>query len=315
MLVKSGSMTESARGILVDGRPANRADEQRGELRLSVYTELVLRSIFGFLAMILLARLVSQKWTVVAGVAVGALAALVSVNRAFNFYHALVVFVTWGVLVFALQWASLYSETLRSFVNGTPTVLIRHGKVLEKNLRQAKMTVNDMMSLLREKEAFKLADVEFGVLEPDGQVSVMKRSDVQPLTPKDTHLPVENERAPYVVIADGNLIPQNLANAGYERAWLWDEIRRQGAKDWKDVFLAQVDSQGNVYVDLYEDENLNPPTRNPTKPLLLASLKKIQADLEGFAIETRNPDAKAMYQDMARKLQQLIEQVEPELTR
>ncbi|MCL6517588.1 DUF421 domain-containing protein [Alicyclobacillus sp.] len=282
---------------------------------MSVYTELVLRSVFGFIALIVLSRLISQKWTVVAGVAVGALAALVSLNRAFGFYEALVVFITWGVLAFALQWALLYSQNLRSFVNGTPTVLIRHGKVLEKNLRKAKMTVNDMMSLLREKEAFKLADVEFSVLEPDGQVSVMKRSDVQPLTPKVSHLPVENERAPYVVISDGNIIPQNLANAGYDRAWLWDEIRRQGATDWKDVFLAQVDSQGNLYVDLYADENLNAPTRNPTKPLLLASLKKMQADLEGFALETRNPAAKAMYQDSARQLQQLIEKVEPELTR
>ena len=65
------------------------------------------------------------------------------------------------------------------------------------------MTINEMLSLLREKDAFRLADVEFALLETDGQISVMKKSDAQPLTPKAAGISVQNEEAPIVVIEDG----------------------------------------------------------------------------------------------------------------
>ncbi|MCL6592909.1 MAG: DUF421 domain-containing protein, partial [Alicyclobacillus sp.] len=226
---------------------------------------------------------------------------------------AVLALLEWGLLSLLVRWLSLFSQQFATFVNGSPTVLVRKGQVLEQNLRQAKLTVSELMSLLREKDAFKLADVEFSVLEPDGQISVMKKSDSQPLTPQTVNLPVQTEPAPYTVIADGNVIPQNLANAGYDRSWLWEEIRRQGARDFKDVFLAQVDGKGNLYVDLYEDSRLQAPPRNPSKALLLAELKKIQADLEGFALQTNNPSAKAEYQQAAQQMKQLIQAVEPDL--
>ncbi|CAM3900204.1 DUF1657 domain-containing protein [Alicyclobacillus pomorum] len=84
---------------------------------------------------------------------------------------------------------------------------------------------------------------------------------------------------------------------------------KQGASDFRDVFIAQVDSNGNVYVDLYKDVQKEPPIKE--KPLLAASLQKIQADLEMFALQTENRQAKETYGEAATHLKSLIAQISP----
>jgi hypothetical protein len=188
-------------------------------------------------------------------------------------------------------------------------VLIEQGKVLEDNLKKARVTVNDMMAMLREKNAFKLSEVEFGVLEADGQMSVMKKSESNPVTPVVQGIPVENERAPRVVVIDGKVLNKTLEDLGYSQGWLWGELLKQGMKSINDVVLAQVDAKGNVYVDLKADTLQPSPIKS--KPLLLASLKKLEADLELFSMQTENPMAKRDYEACAHSLQALIKQAEP----
>jgi uncharacterized membrane protein YcaP (DUF421 family) len=278
---------------------------------MNPYVEIIFRSILSVIALVAASRLIGQKFSVIAGVSIGALGAIFSLDRNLSVWYGLTALATWSVLLFLFAIISIKSTSFRSVVNGKPTVLIENGKVLEENLRKNRVTVNDMMALLREKNAFKLSDVELGVLESDGQMSVMKKSELEPITPVLQGITVENEQMPRVVIMDGHLVKQALDDLGISFGWLMGEAMKQGAKDLTDVFLAQIDSKGNVYFDLYQD-NLK-RTQMKGRSLLLASLKKMQAELETYSYQTDHLESKEMYMSDAQSLQDIINEMRPYL--
>ena len=165
---------------------------------------------------------------------------------------------------------SLKNKTARDFFEGKSTVLIKDGKILEDNLKKEKYTSDELLELLRGKSAFSVAEVEFAVLEPSGELNVLLKKDSQPLTAKDIGLKVPNEKEPQTVIMDGNVLDEPLSASGHNRAWLHSELEKLGVVI-ENVFLGQVDSYGQLTIDIYNDKLQMPSPQN--KPLLLASLK------------------------------------------
>ncbi|MEW9674554.1 DUF421 domain-containing protein, partial [Ammoniphilus sp. 3BR4] len=197
-------------------------------------------------------------------------------------------------------------------VRGRETVLIKHGKVLEDNLKEVKYTGEELLSQLRRKNVFNMADVEFAVMEANGEVSVMLKSEQTPITPKHLEWKVASQAEPQTIILDGNILDEGLRNQGLNRAWLKVELDKLGISP-ENVFIGQVDSSGELYVDLFDDAIQIPkPT---TKDLLFATLKKCEADLELFALATEDEATKKMYQDLAGQLTRVITDVRVQLKR
>ena len=111
---------------------------------------------------------------------------------------------------------------------------------------------------------------------------------------------------------DGKILDEPLATIGLNREWLNTELEKIGVTV-ENVFLAQVDGYGQLYVDLYDDQLQVPAPSNLA--LLWANLKKIQADIELFALSTNHQSAKRMYQHAAQTLQHHLGELEPLLTR
>jgi uncharacterized membrane protein YcaP (DUF421 family) len=282
------------------------------------YILILIRSISAFFVLLVMARLMGKKqvshltfFDYVVGITIGSIAATLSVDQNVTILNGLMGILVWGFFPIMLGLIDLKSYKLRRLIDGAPTVMIQNGKVLEGNLQKEKMTTNELMLLLREHKAFKLADVEFAVLETNGKLSVMKKSDSQPITPKSLGIQVEAEYDPRTVIIDGNVMERTLKNLGYTKEWLKGELLKKGASHFEDVFYGQIDSKGNVYIDLYDDKIEQ--IKIKTKPLLAATLKKVQADLEMFTLQTQDPQAKETYELQSKNLQQLIETLQPYL--
>lgn len=269
---------------------------------------LVFRVFIVFVVILVASRIAGKRFDVLAGYALGAMAAIFVLISNTLLADGIVALLVWGGLILLTNFIALKSPSFQKAIIGKPTVLIEQGKVLEQNMQKSKLSMPDMMSLLREKNTFKLSDVELAVLEPDGQVSVMKKAELDPLSPMLAGIPVENESSPHIVIADGHVIRQTLLDTGFTEGWLLGEIMKQGASDYTDVFLAQVDSKGNLYVDLYQD--VLKPAEVQAKPLLMSSFKKMASDLEMYALETGNTEARQMYSDLAQKLRTLIKELQ-----
>lgn len=244
----------------------------------------------------------------VSGITIGSIAGEVIMGLEGNMSHGVLAIVIFGAFTYLHDLLGIKSKKFRDLVEGKSTVLIKDGKVLEENLKKEKYTIDELNSLLRQKNVFKTADVEFAVLEPKGDLSVLLKKELQPLTAKDLNLQVAPEKETYTVIMDGNVLNDQLASAGKNRGWLDIELVNLGVT-LDNVFLGQVDSYGKLTIDTYDDQ-FNVPSPQPRR-LLLAMMNKCQADLELFALGTDSSEIKEMYNKNAQKLQKAIHGIKP----
>jgi len=220
--------------------------------------------------------------------------------------------VTWVLLAIALDYLSIKSKWIHDFINGRETVLIKDGKVMEDNLMDVKYTAEELLRELRTKNAFNLADVEFAVMEATGEVNVLLKSDKQPITPHDLERKTKPSSEPQTVILDGNIIDESLSNRGLNRGWLEVQLSNLGVS-LDNVFIAQVDSSGDLFVDLFDDSI--EVAASQVKEMLYASISKVHADLLSFALETDNLEAKKMYSENTDKIKKSMDRLEPYLLR
>lgn len=238
------------------------------------------------------------------------IASLVSLDMVENWAFGMLVLGVWVVFTVALDFLSLKSKQIHDIVNGKSNILIDKGKVMEENMLKARMTSEELLSFLRSKNAFNLADVEFAVMETTGDVNVLLKADKKPLTPHDMGNPVAPQSQTQTVIMDGNVIDESLSNMGLNRNWL--NIQLENASVSLDnVFIGQADSSGELYVDLFDDSLQIPNPR--VKDMLYATLEKSHADLLSFALETENKEAKGMYSKNAKQLDDAIQKLKPYL--
>jgi uncharacterized membrane protein YcaP (DUF421 family) len=219
---------------------------------------------------------------------------------------------TWTIFFLALDYLSLKSKMLHDLINGKETVLIKAGKVMEENLMKARLTGEELLRELRNKNAFSLADVEFAVMEVTGDINVMLKSDKKPITPHDMQRKVSPAAEAQTVILDGNILDEHLSDLELNREWLNVKLSSIGVSI-HNVFIGQVDSSGDLYLDLFDD--LLEVAQPKVKELLYANLSKIQADFLSFALETENSKAKEMYSKNADKMKKIMDQLEPYLLR
>ncbi|MGH0431236.1 DUF421 domain-containing protein [Bacillus mycoides] len=280
---------------------------------LPEWTLVILRSVFILIILFAITKWLGKRqisqlsfFEYIAGMTIGDIAAQVSTGLDSKFFHGVFAILIFAVVPFFTGILSLKNKTARDFFEGKSTVLIKDGKILEDNLKKEKYTSDELLELLRGKDAFSVADVEFAVLEPSGELNVLLKKDRQPLTAKDIGLKVPNEKEPQTVIMDGNVLDEPLSSSGHNRAWLHSELEKLGVVI-ENVFLGQVDSYGQLTIDIYNDKLQMPSPQN--KPLLLASLKKCHADLELFSLETKSKSASDMYSKNAKQVETILNKV------
>ncbi|WP_042223976.1 DUF421 domain-containing protein [Oceanobacillus manasiensis] len=243
----------------------------------------------------------------ISGIVLGGIVAIHTIDPESNIFYGLIAMSVWFLIPFAVEFISLKSKSFRNFTEGKSTVFIQDGKIMEDNLKKEGYSTDDLLEKLRDNNVFLASDVEFAVLEPSGTLSVLPKKENQPLTAKDLGLKLAPQKEPQAVIMDGKVLLEPLANLSLNTNWLETELDKMNVSI-ENVFLAQADNNGQLTVDLYDDKIAVPePTE---KPLLLATLKKCQADLELFALATNNEETKQMYEKNSQKLKTAIDLVQ-----
>lgn len=279
------------------------------------WLDIAVRSLLFVIVLFLVTKLLGKKqiselsfFEYVYGITIGSIGAEVAMGLERNIFHGIIGIVIFAAIPFFADAISLKSKTFRDFIEGKATIFIKDGKIMENNLKKERYTTDELLELLRQKNVFQVADVEFAALEATGDLSVMLKKENQPLTAKDLNLAVPSVKEPQAVIMDGVIMNEPLARIGRSRAWLHTELDKLGATV-ENVFLGQVNSYGELTVDLFDDKLQVPSPQE--RPLLLSTLKKCQADLELFALATDSEEAKQMYWLNSEKLQQAIDKVTP----
>ncbi|WP_066638934.1 DUF421 domain-containing protein [Desulfolucanica intricata] len=282
---------------------------------MAEWLNILLRSIGLFILVLLFARLMGKRQTsrmtffdLITVIVIGVLTAAISLNLVNVLANGLIALAVWVFAPIGMYYLSIKSKMIRDIVQGRETVLVNHGKVLEDKLMEVRYTPEDLLSQLRKKNVFNFADVEFAIMEPSGEVSVLLKKDKQPITAKTLGVSVGHESVPQTVILDGVMMDEPLTAMGLNRQWLHTELEKIGVAP-ENVFIAQVDSAGQLYVDLFNDAIITPKPK--TKDLLYVTLKKCQADCELYALGTKKKNAKKIYQESALELTEILDELEP----
>lgn len=282
---------------------------------MPVWLDAMVRSVLFMIVLFLITKWIGKKqisqlsfFEYVTGITIGSIGAEMMTGLEHKIHIGILSIVTTAAVPFIVGLISLKSKLFRDFAEGKGSIFIKDGKVMEDTLKKERYTIDELMALLRKKDVYQVSDVEFAVLEATGDLSVMLKKENQPLTPKDINLTVPSIKEPQTVIMDGVIMDEPLATIGRSRAWLHTELEKLGVT-LENVFLGQVNSYGELTVDLFDDQlQVALPQE---RPLILSTLKKCQADLELFALGTESKVAKQMYSTNSEKLQEAIDKVMP----
>jgi len=148
--------------------------------------------------------------------------------------------------------ASVRSKKFRSLVNFEPTVVVHNGQLLCKNIKKISYTVSEVLMLLREKDIFDLDKVDYGVIEPSGNLSVLKKSEHGELTPKLMNIYTQESSIHTIVIFEGKLQKNNLNKTKFTEQYIVDNLKQRAYNNIEEVFFASIDKNGTMNVSSYE---------------------------------------------------------------
>ena len=223
--------------------------------------DIVLRAVLAVAALFVLTRILGVKqisqlsfFDYVIGISMGSIAAEMTVNRDLPYHYAVIAMLVFSLIALGISvWTDKSIWARRIFV-GTPMLLIENGKIEEKNLKHAKLDVNELLAECRAQGYFNIADIKFAVMETTGKVSLMPKEDKKNVTCGDMNLAPAQEGLVANVIIDGKIMERNLKAAGKNDDWLRSELKRQKCGQMSDIFLATLDADGALSVYFKRDD-------------------------------------------------------------
>ncbi|WP_121664753.1 DUF421 domain-containing protein [Metabacillus litoralis] len=223
------------------------------------WTEVIIRSILIILGLFFITKLLGKKqlsalsfFEYIVGITVGDIAGTITMDVELNVVNGLISILIWALFPIIISTLSLRSKKFRDIVEGQATTFIQDGKILEKNMKREKYSTDDLLEQLRKKDIFQVSDVEFAVLETSGQLSVLLKKEKQPTKWEDFFGKGPEVVKPLTVIMDGKFLPETIYSAGYSIAWLKSKLQSQNSQV-ANIFLGQIGSDGQLYVDYFDD--------------------------------------------------------------
>ncbi len=216
---------------------------------------LIIRTIFIYILTLTAVRLMGKReigeltpFDLVVSLMIAELGVVLIEDDQASVMDAIIPIATLATVELLVSYASLKSSVVRRLINGSPAILIRNGKIDNKEMKKSRYTIHDLLTQLRENSIFDLSDIEFAILETSGDLTVIPKSQKRGLTPEDLNIETEYEGLPRVLISDGRVNLEALDNINLNENWLKDELSKRGITNTKQVLLAVLESNGNLYI-------------------------------------------------------------------
>ena len=218
-----------------------------------------LKTTLAFLLLLIIARIMGKKqmsqmtfFNYMTGITIGSLAANIISNGDNSLFEEIIGLIWWGALTVLLTYATLKSERLRSLVDGEPVILIRKGLLQNKSLKTTRISIEDLSMMLREQYIFSITDVDYAILEPNGQLSVLKKQSLLNLTRDDMNIVVPNFMyLPSQIVIEGKISYENLKDNDLDISWLNKQLEMQSINNIDQVLYAELQTDGSLYIDKF----------------------------------------------------------------
>ncbi|MFD2924217.1 DUF421 domain-containing protein [Halobacillus naozhouensis] len=222
------------------------------------YVQMFVEIIFGFFALFLITKLLGKTqitqitpFDFISALVLGELVGNALYDGNVGLRQMAFMIVLWGILISVTELITQKFKGTRHLLEGSPSLVIHEGKIMKKQLKKNKLDINQLQHLLRSKDVFTIKDVQYAVLETDGSISVLKKSDHQTPTRKDLNLPLSTVSLSSIFISDGEVIWDNLKEAGFDKQWLQNELRNQNISSVDQVLMAEYTPGEELFIMPY----------------------------------------------------------------
>ena len=226
------------------------------------FVEMIIRTTVTFSVLLLLARILGKEqlsqltfFNYITGITIGSIAGEIAAHDDTHYFNAITSLIWWSILTIIVSFISIKSAKAKSLLDDKPMIVIKNGKILEHELKKSRLPIGDLNMLLRMQGIFSVKDVHFAVLETNGELSVFKKVAQQSATKQDVKAQIVVPKyMPCTIIGDGKIVKQHLQGLDLTEEWLMKQLKKHGVNSVEQVFYAEIESDGTIYMDLREDD-------------------------------------------------------------
>lgn len=225
------------------------------QIEMDSLLEVFPRGLLSLLFLFLVTRLIGKKqvselslFDYVIGISIGNFAAEITINTDVPLINGIVAVLLFGIIAYIVAIVTMKSIFLRRIFTGVPTIIVQNGKFIKENMKKTRYDMNDFLEECRSNGYFDVSEIECALVEANGKVSILPKSENKPLTPKDMQIKIEKASLCANVIIDSRLLIHNLENMGKTKEWLDKELKVKGYKNYDNILLATLDIHDKLVV-------------------------------------------------------------------
>ena len=230
-------------------------------------TELFFRIAIAFITLLTLTRIMGRKeisqmtfFNFVSAISIGTIGASLAIDSSLSIRNGIIALIAWTAFTILTAILDIKFPKFRYAIEGQPSIVIKKGKIMDKELRKVRLDLDALNTLLRKKNVFAVADVDYAIFELDGTLSVLKKEPKQNLTKSDMNMDQTKSTVfpiPTSVISDGEIKRENLMKLNLDEPWLEEQLKLSGINSISEVFYAEVQQDGTLYIDHKNDSLLH----------------------------------------------------------
>ena len=203
----------------------------------------IVRTIIMYIFVVLTLRLMGKRQIgeleaseLVVTIIISEIAALPITNLGVPLSGSILAILILLILEMCLSYFAYRSIRVRTILYGKPSMFYQKGKLNQTEMQRQRFNLADLMEEIRNNGASSLDEVDYVIMETNGNVSVILNAQNRPVTPSDLNLKPESVHMSYVIIDNGSLVQNNMNRLGLNGEWLHKQLTQHGLKSPKDVF-------------------------------------------------------------------------------
>lgn len=189
-----------------------------------------------------------QPFELVIAIMLSELAAVPMQDPGIPLINGIIPIFTLMLLEIIISFTSLKVEFIRRMICGTPSILIKNGKILENEMKKQRFNITDLLEELRILGYFNIYDIEYAILETNGKLSIIPKTNQSSVTKEDLNIKKPQTKLPVSLILDGVINIKNLYSSGYNMDWIIKKLKENKIDKIEDVFIAMLDTNGELFI-------------------------------------------------------------------
>ena len=215
----------------------------------------VVKSVVAYIVLLILGRIMGRKmisritfFDFLIGVTLGSLAVRMSLGNESSVLLTTVSAIVITSMALITDQFNMKSSLFRKVEEGKPILMIQKGKLLYEGLSKAKISMNKLLMLLRQKNVFNIEDVDYAIFENDGHLTVLLRPEKLSVNAGEMKISKPGNKLSIDLIVDGKILLDNLTSSGHTQEWLMQQLKIQGFDRPDQIFYASLNQIDKLYV-------------------------------------------------------------------